>query len=108
MSNATLLDTDMSTWAPGTRHYRCDDGRHFAVTVDPGFLPDVHAEQVNRLLDTIGVAPSGSGVHNVVRQPTVVLACDQDGAASDLTPIQRCAPGTSHADALASMGYRVT
>lgn len=78
MTTATRLDTDMSHWAPTTRHYAVDGG-HLAVTV-------------NTFLTATG---------------TDVFYCDETGAAISLTPLAQFAAGTSHNGALEAMGYTV-
>lgn len=78
MASATRLPTDMSGWAPTTRHYQVDGG-HLAVTV-------------NTFLTATG---------------TDIFYADADGVAMSLTPLVQLPDGTGHTEALASLGYTV-
>lgn len=101
MPTATRLDTDMSHWPAGSRHYAIDDGRHLAVCVDTGIPTDAEGllNETLQLLD--------GGVVRVVAQPTVIVECDAEGSATSLDRLFTCPPGTSHEDALAAAGFTV-
>jgi hypothetical protein len=106
MAHATRLDTDMSRWADGTVHYHTDDGEYLAVEA---YMPDCSSVVPQGALPMIDelIAVLGEGrqaVKHVVR-PTVVFACNEEGIATDLTPLHKFPPGTSHEDALAELGY---
>lgn len=79
MSTAIRLSTDMSHWAPVTRHYEVDGG-HLAVTV-------------HSFLTATG---------------TDIYLCDERAIAPTLEPIVSYPAGTSHGEALALLGYTVT
>lgn len=109
MHTATLQDTDMSTWADGTRHYLTDDGRHFAVEAtilaDGASVIPVGAQpMINELLTLVG---DGRAALKQIMRPTVIFECTDDGLAIDLTPLWTFAAGTTHEDALAMAGYAV-
>lgn len=76
----TLLDTEMSWWAPGTKHYVTAGGLH--VAVDPG-LPFTDRPSITE-------AP----------RETVIFECNDDGSPITLTPLRTFPPGTSHDDAI--------
>ena len=96
-----LLDTDMSHWGPGVRHYQTGDG-YAAVSVDAGVTLETKA-LIDETLTTLGVPTLESGIHRVVVEPTVVISCNADGVATDLTPLRTFPPGTSHEDAIAQL-----
>lgn len=100
----TLVDSDMSTWAPGTQHYVTDNAVHLAVTVDAG-LNDLTAAGIDELLAANGQPTLASGIHKVVVAPTVIVECNDEGIAVSLTPLHTFPPGTSHEDALELAGY---
>lgn len=95
----TLLSTDMSAWAPGTRHYALDDGTFVAVEAGGGLTPLAEA--------MIREALQGGIVTTQLPRPTVVFACNEDGAATDLTPLHTFPAGTSHEEALTLIGHTV-
>jgi hypothetical protein len=70
--------------------------------VDAGVTPETKS-LIDETLTALGVPTLESGIHKVVVEPTVVLACDADGVATDLTPIHSFPPGTSHEDAIAQL-----
>lgn len=78
MTTATRLDTDMSHWSPVTRHYEVEGG-HLAVTV-------------HNFLTATG---------------TDVFFCDERAVTPALEPIAAYPEGTTHAEALESLGYTV-
>lgn len=117
MATADLLSTDLAGWAPGTRHYRCSDGRFLAVEAS-----DVPAEAETKVL-TLGDSPESdailvllgktSAALNIVARPTVVFLCGPNGEPVDadendydpLTPLARFPAGTTYEQALAELGY---
>ena len=78
MTTATRLDTDLSHWAPITRHYAVDGG-YLAVTA-------------HRFLTAEG---------------TDIYLCDERAVAASLQPIAEYPEGTTHTAALESLGYTV-
>lgn len=91
----------MSHWGPGVRHYQLTDG-YIAVSVDAGVTPETQT-LIDETLTALGVPTLDSGIHKVVVEPTVILACDAQGVANDLTPLHTFPPGTSHEDAIAQL-----
>lgn len=78
MAPATELPTDMSGWAPVTRHYQVPDG-YLAVTV----------------------------LNFLTAKGTQVLECNEEGIASSMTPLAAFPDGTSAEDALLALGYEL-
>lgn len=76
-------DVDLSGWAPGTKFYSADDGRHFVVDAD---LADY-------------------GHFKVVRRPTVILYCTETAGVTDLIPDFEFDAGTTHEDAVRLAGF---
>ncbi|AEJ93515.1 hypothetical protein AIRMID_29 [Mycobacterium phage Airmid] len=107
MKTAMQLDTDMSMWGAGTRHYLTSDGRSLAVKVDPGVTDD-EARELNKLLEELGAPFVISGKHRIVPRPTTVLECNEDGSPIDLTPVHTLPAGTPYEDALLTAGYELT
>jgi hypothetical protein len=103
MTTAVLLDTDMSAWAPVTKHYQAGD-TYLAVTVDEGLTHEV-AGYVDQTLTAMGQPALQVGACTILTSPTVILECLADGAPIDLTPDHVSPPGTSHEDALVAAGY---
>lgn len=104
-----LQPTDMSFWAPGTRHYRSVDGTNLAVESMTDSVPgDIDIPAIDGAVDEIIKITTGDSmpVHQVLR-PTVVFACTEDGFAVDMTPLQTYPPGTTYDAALTEMGYEV-
>lgn len=111
MPTATLAPTDMASWPPGARHYLTDDGQSLAVLVQSD-LNDAAKSYVNQVLEALGDEPIESFVipvrhHRIVAQPTVVIACNQDGTAIYMTPLWSFPPSTSYRDALMQAGFDV-
>lgn len=77
-TTATRLDTDMSHWAPVSRHYSVDGG-YLVVTMQ-------------RLLGATG---------------TDIYWCDERAIAPTLEPIVSYPAGTTHDVALMRLGYNV-
>lgn len=120
MATADQLSTDLVAWAPGTRHYRCSDGRYLAVEATE--VPD----QVETVVVSQGDSPQGDdllvmlGVTraalNLVVRPTVIFLSDEHGQPVDadendhdpLTPLHVFPAGTTHNEALTQAGYEVT
>lgn len=104
---AELIASALSQFAPTTHHYRLDDGRHVLVTVPAGDMP---------LPGEVLPIVSGFKVARVDPAPTEVFLADESGAVIDadgdptngMTPLLRCAPGTTHEEALAQLGAEVT
>ena len=102
---AETLATALSQFAPTTHHYRLDDGRCVLVTVPDDDMPVPE-----------GVLPivSGIKVSKTEPAPTEVFLADDRGTpidadgdpANGLTPLLRCAPGTTHEQALAELAER--
>lgn len=101
------MPTDMSTWAPVTRHYRTDDGQDFAVECSVDAIPAGAVSMIDELVVALG---STLGETNQVLRPTVVLPCGPDGSPLGDTvpaPLFTFEPGVSHDEALALAGYPV-
>ncbi|AEL17679.1 hypothetical protein CUCO_29 [Mycobacterium phage Cuco] len=81
-------------WPPGTQHYEISDGRYFAVIVDDT------ADLINRFVNPVGQ-------HAVVVSPTVVVECDENGAATSMDRLYTLLSGTPHDEALRQVGYDV-
>lgn len=110
MPTATPVDTEMSAWADGTRHYRGDDGKYFAVEatlVEEEGTPIIPAGAQPMIDELLTVVGDGRAALKQIVRPTVVFECTEDGQAIDLTPVQTFPAGTTHAEALAAMGYEV-
>lgn len=94
MGVATLITTDMSMWAPGTRHYQVDDGTNLAV--EASALPE---------------PPAGGQATKQLARPTVIFACTSSGESLDtedaLTPLHSFEPGTTYEQALTAAGYTI-
>ena len=78
MSDATRLDTDMSHWAPVSRHYEITGG-HIVVTK-------------KQFLTAVG---------------TDIYYCDERAVAHSMEPIASFPDGTTHNAALEALGYTV-
>jgi len=89
MATATeVTDVNLAHWAPGTRFYSTDDGRHFVVCVDET------------------EAPPGSKLR-IIKQPTVILYTDENAVATDLEVDFTFDPGTGHEDAVLAAGFDI-
>ena len=94
-----LIAEALPQFAPTTNHYRLEDGRYVLVTVPAVDIPVPE-----------GVLPivSGFKVARVEPAPTEVFLADEYGTpidadgdpANGMTPLLRCAPGTTHEQAL--------
>lgn len=97
--SATYVNLDMGFWAPLTKLYAISDGTFVAVEVpDMGFLP----EQISELAGIAGIDVTGA---KHAERPTVIVACNDEGIATDLTPLNTFPYGTSFEDALTQAGY---
>lgn len=108
MQRVTRLDTDMFAWPENTRHYRAQDGKHFAVQatlVGDNVVPVGVQPMIDEVVALVG---GGRKIAQVVVPPTVIIECDETGWAPSLTPVAAFPPGTSHEDALTQMGYEVS
>ncbi|UQE73828.1 hypothetical protein MYK68_15840 [Gordonia sp. PP30] len=102
-----LIAESLPQFAPATNLYRLGDGRYVLVTVPADAMPVPE-----------GVLPivSGFKVARVEPAPTEVFLADEYGTpidadgdpANGMTPLLRCAPGTTHEEALAQLGAEVT
>lgn len=92
----------MSHWGNSVRHYELADGTHIAVSVDSG-VNDRTEGYIDDTLAALGVPTLDSGIHKLVVEPTVIIACNADGLAEHLTPLRTFPPGTTHDDALAQL-----
>ncbi|AUV61991.1 minor tail protein [Mycobacterium phage SWU2] len=104
---ASQLDVNMSRWADGTRLFVTDDDRYLAVEAySPGesVVPVGAQPMIDELIELVG--EGRQALKHVVR-PTVIFECNDEGIATSLTPVHKAAPGTSHEDALAELGYTV-
>ncbi|WP_100466080.1 DUF7572 family protein [Mycobacteroides abscessus] len=90
-TKAVELDTDMSRWPAGAKHYRLSDGSYVVIEVDQREpRHDTHVHQI-----TQGAA------YTYTPRPTVVIAVDENACATTLDRLYEFAPGTTHAQALA-------
>lgn len=102
---ADLIAAALAQFAPTTNLYQLDDGRHVLVTVPFDAMP-LPAE----VLPIV----SGFKVARVEPAPTEVFLADEYGTpidadgdpANGMTPLLRCAPGTTHEQALAELAER--
>ena len=78
MPTATRLDTDMGNYMPVTRHYQVDGG-YLAVTVKTFFMA----------------------------KGTEIIYCDEAGGPISMEAIATFPEGTTHDEALESLGYTV-
>lgn len=99
-----LIDAEMPTWAPDTRHYVTSDGLHLAVHVSAELNP-LTTDLINESLEATGLSTLESGVHTVVVEPTTIFECNEDGTAISLSPLHVFDPGTTHENALKLAGY---
>lgn len=98
------MDTDMSAWAAGTRHYS-GSTNNYAVEASDVTIPENATRQIGGALALLNVDPNQT---TMLARPTVVFECTPEGLAIDLTPVATFPPGTTHEEALAEMGYQVS
>jgi hypothetical protein len=97
-----LMDTDMSAWAPGTRHYRTSNGQDFAVEAPIDPIPAGAVQMINDVMTAVGADELNTVV---ALRPTVIFRCNSDGSPIDLTPLAEFDCGTIHAEALRKFGF---
>lgn len=90
-TKAVELDTDMSHWPAGAKHYRLPDGSYVVIEIDE--REPRHDDHVNQI--TAGAA------YTYTPRPTVVIAVDENACATSLDRLHEFTPGTSHAGVLA-------
>lgn len=104
-TNMTELITEsLPQFAPTTNMYRLADGRYVIVTVPADDLPV--SGQAVPLLSSVRVAtvaPMPTEVF-LVDENAVVLDADGDPS-NGMTPLATFPAGTTHAEALAALGY---
>ncbi|AHJ86308.1 hypothetical protein 32HC_30 [Mycobacterium phage 32HC] len=106
MDIANLIAEALPQFCPTTNHYRCSDGKYLLVTV-----PTI--DPVGTLAETLGIVVAVAKSHlpatvDVFLSDEYAAVLDADGdLANGLTPIATFPAGTSHAEALALMGYSV-
>lgn len=106
-----LISENLAQFAPITNFYRLEDGRHVLITVPHEAGLDRAMEQVEAAIP-LGMLPALK-VASSVRMPTEIFLADADAVPIDadgdptngLTPLLRCEPGTTHAQALAALGH---
>ena len=106
-----LIRENLAQFAPITNHYRLEDGRHVLITTPHEAGLDRALEQVEVAIP-LGLLPALK-VASSVRMPTEIFLADADAVPIDadgdpcngLTPLLRCEPGTTHAQALAALGH---
>lgn len=97
-----LIAARLAQFAPTTNLYRLADGRCVLVTV-----PDADLPMPPGLAAVLGAV----SIDTTAPSPTEVFLADEHGAlvdadgdpANGLTPILRCAPGTTHEQAIAEL-----
>jgi hypothetical protein len=108
MPTVTLVSESPPGWAPGTQHWRTDDGRNLAVEASPDAIPAGFAtEVIDELLTAVG---ESFGSTKIVLPQTVIMECDPDGTPLDdfvPEPLWTFPPGTTHEQALEQAGYVV-
>lgn len=104
MATWQLMNTDMSGWAPVTRHIQTSDGDNLAIETDDGSSGLVQIGDVLSVLnaDTMSVT-------RIIR-PTLVFVCSVDGepVVTDgvmSSPMAEFPAGTTYETALDLMGY---
>lgn len=100
----TLVDSEMSSWTPDTRHYLAADGTHLAVSVQAN-LTEQTIQYIEEALAAAELPKLEGGAYAIVASPTTVIECNDEGIALSMTPLHTFPPGTSHEDALAQAGY---
>jgi len=94
MAKAVELQTDMSAWPDGCKHYRLTDGSHVVIDVDtPEERHDRHVDEITR-----------GAPYVYTPRPTVAIAVDANACATSLERLHEFAPGTTHDEAIAQMG----
>lgn len=94
MAKAVELQTDLSMWPAGCKHYRLPDGSYIVVDIDtPEERHDRHVDEITR-----------GAPYVYTQRPTVVIAVDENACATSLDRLYEFAPGTSHAEAIALIG----
>ena len=84
---AVELDTDMSGWPPGTKHFRMPDGSYVAVEYDTA-----NTEKFDGYVDEV----TQGAAHRYAPRPTAVIACDENGCATSLDRLYTFKPGVPH------------
>ncbi|CPR84665.1 MULTISPECIES: DUF7572 family protein [Mycobacteroides] len=97
ITKAVELNTDMSHWPTGAKHYRLGDGSYVVIEVDE--RDDRLDEQVNQITRL-----TGGAAYTYTPRPTVVIAVDENACAVSLDRLHEFEPGTSHTQALALIG----
>lgn len=104
MKITLIPDTDMNHWYPGTAHYACEDGTFIAVHADQHMTN--HA--VAHTTTPHGKPAVKRGRNFIVKTPTVILPCSEEGVALSMTPLFYFDPDTTVKDALKRAGYVVS
>lgn len=99
---AARLDTDMSHWPPGTRHYSVGDGTYIAVDDDSEQYCGAMADCIEKVPREL----TGKPMH-YVKRPTVIIACDGNGYTASLDRLHTFPPGTTCEQALHAAGYTI-
>ncbi|MCU8690156.1 hypothetical protein OE265_07540 [Mycobacteroides abscessus] len=91
--NAVELQTDMSAWPAGCKHFRLADGTYVVIDIDtPDERHDRHVDQITR-----------GAEYTYTPRPTVVIAVDENACATSLERLHEFAPGTTHDEAIAQI-----
>lgn len=94
MAKAVELQTDLSTWPQGCKHFRLPDGSYVVIDIDtPEERHDRHVDEITR-----------GAPYVYTPRPTVVIAVDENGCATSLDRLYEFPPGTTHDQALSLMG----
>ncbi len=90
MTKAVELQTDLSAWPAGCKHYQLADGSHVVIDIDtPEERHDRHVDEIAR-----------GAPYLYTQRPTVVIAVDENACAVSLDRLYEFPPGTTHTDAL--------
>lgn len=93
MTEAVELQTDMSAWPAGCKHFRLPDGSHIVIDIDtPEERHDRHVDEIAR-----------GAAYVYTQRPTVVVEVDENACATSLDRLYEFPPGTSHEQALAAI-----
>ena len=96
---AELIAAALPQFAPTTNLYRLDDGRYVLITVPSDDMPV--PEGVLPIMSGFKVAKTEPGPTEVFLADEHGVPIDADGdPANGMTPLLRCAPGTTHEQAL--------
>lgn len=90
MTKAVELQTDLSAWPQGCKHYRLSDGSYVVIDIDtPEERHDPHVDEITR-----------GAAYVYTARPTVVIAVDENACATSLDRLYEFPTGTTHTEAI--------